>query len=145
MSHSDGFSEAGAVDAEHLEADLRVEALAERVHMSSRNFARVFMQTRGRTPARAVEAIRIDAARRRLEETAERITTIADDCGFTGENKCDVHSSGRWVCRRKTVGTDLVRLHINFRLSQPRVFGATSDARLKLKSSISRVAHARRI
>ena len=35
----------------------------------------------------SVEAIRIDAARRRLEETADRITTIAEECGFSGEKQ----------------------------------------------------------
>jgi transcriptional regulator GlxA family with amidase domain len=42
---------------------------------------------RGRTPAKAVEAIRIDAARRRLEETADRIETVADECGFSDEEQ----------------------------------------------------------
>jgi transcriptional regulator GlxA family with amidase domain len=55
--------------------------------MSPRDFARLYVKTRGRTRAKAVEAIRIDAARRRLEETAERISTIAEDCGFTGEEQ----------------------------------------------------------
>ena len=61
--------------AEHLRTDLGVGALAQRVHMSPRNFARVSAQTRGRTPAKAVEAIQIDVARRRLEETTDRIET----------------------------------------------------------------------
>ena len=70
-----------------MKSDLRIEALAERVHMSPRNFARLYSKTRGRTPAKAVEAIRIDAARRRLEETADRITTIAEDCGFSDKEQ----------------------------------------------------------
>jgi len=86
-SESDRFSDLERWIAEHLNADLRVEALAERVHMSPRNFARVYAQTRGRTPAKAVEAIRVDAARRWLEETADRIATIAEDCGFSDEEQ----------------------------------------------------------
>jgi len=43
--------------------------------------------SRGRTPAKAVEAIRLDTARRRLEETTARIETIAGDCGFSGEEQ----------------------------------------------------------
>ena len=70
-----------------MKSDLRIEALAERVHMSPRNFARLYSKTRDRTPAKAVEAIRIDAAGRRLEETADRITTIAEDCGFSDEEQ----------------------------------------------------------
>jgi transcriptional regulator GlxA family with amidase domain len=87
QSDSDMFSELEQWIAEHLKSDLRIEALAERVHMSPRNFARLYAKTRGRTPAKAVEAVRIDAARRRLEETTDRIATIAEDCGFSDEEQ----------------------------------------------------------
>ena len=87
QSDSDNFGELEQWIAEHLKTDLRIEALAERVHMSPRNFARLYAKTRGRTPAKSVEAIRLDAARRRLEETADRIATIAVDCGFTDEEQ----------------------------------------------------------
>jgi transcriptional regulator GlxA family with amidase domain len=73
--------------AEHLKDDLRVEALAERVHMSPRNFARAYAKKRGCTPAKAVEAIRVEAARRRLEETEDRIDSIAEDSGFSSEEQ----------------------------------------------------------
>jgi 4-carboxymuconolactone decarboxylase len=73
--------------AEHLKEDLRVEALAERVHMSPRNFARVYAKKRGCTPAKAVEAIRVEAARRRLEETEDRIESVAEDSGFSCEDQ----------------------------------------------------------
>ena len=86
-SDSDTFSELELWIAENLKGDLRVEALAEKVHMSPRNFARVYAQMRGRTPAKAVEAIRIDAARGRLEETRDRVATIAEDCGFSDEEQ----------------------------------------------------------
>lgn len=55
--------------------------------MSPRNFARVYTKTRGRSPSKAVEAIRVDAARRRLEETSDRIEAIAEKCGFSGEEQ----------------------------------------------------------
>jgi transcriptional regulator GlxA family with amidase domain len=86
-SESDQFAELERWIAEHLTADLRVESLAERASMSPRNFARVYAEKRGRTPAKAVEAIRLDAARRRLEETDDRIETIAYDCGYGGEEQ----------------------------------------------------------
>jgi AraC-like DNA-binding protein len=73
--------------AEHLKDDLRVEALAERVHMSPRNFARAYAKKRGRTPAKAVAAIRVAAARRLLEETEQRIDFIAEDSGFSCEEQ----------------------------------------------------------
>ena len=87
QSESEIFSELEQWVAENLRKNLTVEKLAERVHMSPRNFARVYLQKRGRTPAKAVEAIRLDAARRRLEETADRVSTIADRCGFGSEEQ----------------------------------------------------------
>jgi transcriptional regulator GlxA family with amidase domain len=54
----------------HPHADLSVEALAERVAMSSRNFARLFVQEMGMTPAKFVEHARLEAARCTLEQTA---------------------------------------------------------------------------
>jgi transcriptional regulator GlxA family with amidase domain len=57
------------------------------VNMSPRNFARVYAAKRGRTPAKMVEAIRVDAARRRLEETDDRIESVAEGCGFSNEEQ----------------------------------------------------------
>jgi transcriptional regulator GlxA family with amidase domain len=68
--------------AEHLDADLRVERLAARVHMSVRNFARVFRKQVGQTPAGFVEQLRVEAARRRLEESAAGLARVAAECGF---------------------------------------------------------------
>ncbi len=83
----DPFGELERWISENLTKDLRVERLAERVGMSARNFARRYVEQRNRTPARAVEAIRIDAARRALEETADRIDVIARRCGFSDEEQ----------------------------------------------------------
>jgi len=66
----------------HPDADLSVEALARRVAMSPRNFARVFARETGATPARYVERVRVEVARRRLEESRVGIETLADECGF---------------------------------------------------------------
>jgi transcriptional regulator GlxA family with amidase domain len=84
-STSDAFAELERWIAENLTADLRVERLAERAGMSPRNFARRYRETRKRSPARTVESIRVDAARRALEETDDRIEEIARRCGFTSE------------------------------------------------------------
>jgi transcriptional regulator GlxA family with amidase domain len=86
-SESESFGKLEQWIAENLKRDVTVEKLAERVHMSPRNFARVYAQKRGRTPAKAVEAIRLDAARRRLEETEDRIASIAEQCGFGSEEQ----------------------------------------------------------
>ncbi len=68
---------------ENLTADLSVEALAERAHLSPRQFARVFAEETGRTPAKAVEQLRLEAARVRVEENlSESLEEIAMAVGF---------------------------------------------------------------
>ena len=67
---------------DHLDESLTVERLAEQARMSPRNFARVFKEQLGVTPARFLLQIRIEAARRRLEESTQTIEQIAADCGF---------------------------------------------------------------
>jgi len=66
----------------HLGADLSVAALARRMAMSPRNFARVFTHSFGMTPARHVTQLRVEAARRRLEESSTGFDEIAEKCGF---------------------------------------------------------------
>lgn len=66
----------------HLTEDLRVEILAERLFMSPRNFARLFLAETGMTPAKFVEMARIDAARHYLGSTKLSIEAVADKSGF---------------------------------------------------------------
>ncbi len=68
--------------ADHLEKNLSVQALAERVAMSVRNFERVFTRETGCTPARYVAQMRVEAARRQLEATDKSIEQISRSCGF---------------------------------------------------------------
>ena len=56
---------------ENVAGEHSVEAMAARAHMSPRHFARAFRAETGVTPARYVERVRLEAARRRLEDTAE--------------------------------------------------------------------------
>ena len=70
--------------AGHPSGDLSVEALAARAHMSPRNFARVFRDEVGQTPARFVERVRVEAARRLLEESGAGLERVARECGFGG-------------------------------------------------------------
>jgi transcriptional regulator GlxA family with amidase domain len=67
---------------DHPVADLSVEALAERVAMSPRNFSRAFGAKTGATPARFVERARMQRARLLLETTAQTVEAIAATCGF---------------------------------------------------------------
>ncbi len=67
---------------ENLDRDLRVESLAERIRMSPRNLARVFVRDLGTTPARFVELARLEAARQWIEESPAPLKYIARRCGF---------------------------------------------------------------
>ena len=51
--------------------------------MSPRNFARVFQRDTGLTPARFIEKMRTEAARRRLEESDDSLEKIASNCGLS--------------------------------------------------------------
>jgi transcriptional regulator GlxA family with amidase domain len=66
---------------------LNVDQLAERVGMSPRNFARSYKAKTGRTPAKAIEVFRLEAARRLLEETEQGVDRIARNCGFRDEER----------------------------------------------------------
>ncbi|MFJ3046635.1 GlxA family transcriptional regulator [Herbaspirillum chlorophenolicum] len=79
------FVELHAWIAAHLGDDLRVENLAGYVNMSPRTFARVYVAELGRTPARTVELMRLEAARRALEETSLPLKRIATDAGYGEE------------------------------------------------------------
>jgi len=71
---------------DNLQKPLTVPLLAQRVAMSPRNFARVFTKEMKTTPAKFVECLRVEAARRRLEESHNSMETIADECGFGNVN-----------------------------------------------------------
>lgn len=67
---------------EHLAEPMSVETLADRAAMSPRNFARAFVAETGVTPAKAVERLRLEAARVQVEDTAAPIDKIARGTGF---------------------------------------------------------------
>lgn len=62
--------------------DLRAEVLAERAHMSPRTFYRTFVQATGTTPAEWIEAVRLEVAKRLLEQTTEYAEQVAYKSGF---------------------------------------------------------------
>jgi transcriptional regulator GlxA family with amidase domain len=68
--------------AEHPEEDLSVAALARRASLSERQFARAFAAEVGVTPGRHVDQVRVEAARRRLEDTTDGIEETARACGY---------------------------------------------------------------
>lgn len=67
---------------EHPSEDLSVDALAARSSMSARHFARAFRAETGITPARYVESVRLEAARRALEDSDAPVEAIARASGF---------------------------------------------------------------
>jgi transcriptional regulator GlxA family with amidase domain len=67
---------------EHLDAPLTVEDMAEQAGMSSRHFARAFIAETGTTPSKAVERLRIEVARLRVQSSSEAIERVAQSTGF---------------------------------------------------------------
>jgi transcriptional regulator GlxA family with amidase domain len=67
---------------DHPHEDLSVRRLAQRVAMSPRNFARVFAREVGATPAKFVASVRVEAARRLLEETQEPLESVCEKAGL---------------------------------------------------------------
>jgi transcriptional regulator GlxA family with amidase domain len=67
---------------ENLDKELTVEILADRVAMSPRNFARIFRQEFGDTPAAFVERLRLETARSLVEQSDRSVDEIASTCGL---------------------------------------------------------------
>ena len=63
-------------------ADLRVGALAAATNMSERHFTRVFAAEVGEPPAKYVERVRVETARRHLEQRGATVAGVARQCGF---------------------------------------------------------------
>lgn len=82
---SDRFGDLHAWIAAHLHEDLRVERLAELAGMTPRTFARTYAAKLGCTPMKTVEAMRIEAACRLLEETSDPLKRIATLSGHANE------------------------------------------------------------
>ena len=98
---------------DNLNKPLNVPVLAARVAMSPRNFARVFTKEMKTTPAKFVERLRVEAARRRLEESQNSMETIAGECGFGNVN------SMRTVFQRALrIAPGQYRRHFRGRLGQ---------------------------
>ncbi len=102
------FHDLHAWIADNLAADLSVSALARRASMSRRSFDRNYLQVMGVTPAKAVEGMRIEAAKRALERGDLSIKRVAAISGF-GD---DEHLRRAFV-RRLEVTPDQYRERFN--------------------------------
>lgn len=69
----------------HLADDLSLPVLAGEAGMSERSFSRRYVEATGRTPARAIERLRVEAARRLLSESRLPVKRVARRCGFGSE------------------------------------------------------------
>jgi transcriptional regulator GlxA family with amidase domain len=69
----------------NVASNLSLPILAERAGMSERTFSRRYVEATGHTPARAVERLRLEAARRLLSDTRLPVKRIAERCGFGSE------------------------------------------------------------
>jgi transcriptional regulator GlxA family with amidase domain len=82
------FSDLHAWIADNLALELNVNLLAERVGMSVRNFSRTYIRHTGSTPSKAIEALRVEAAKRLLEsDHSPSIFVIARKCGFGDDER----------------------------------------------------------
>jgi transcriptional regulator GlxA family with amidase domain len=69
----------------HLSDDLSLAMLADQAGMSERSFSRHYAEATGVTPARAIERLRVEAARRLLSESRLPVKRISQRCGFGSE------------------------------------------------------------
>ncbi|WP_339690435.1 GlxA family transcriptional regulator [Celeribacter baekdonensis] len=71
----------------HLSSRLSVEDLADVAHLSPRQFSRAFQSETGQSPAKAIEHMRLQAARSLLEDTHHSIDQIALQTGFADRDR----------------------------------------------------------
>jgi transcriptional regulator GlxA family with amidase domain len=72
---------------EHLRNPLTVEELAEAASLSPRQFSRLFREETGQSPAKAVERLRLEAAKAMLEEGRHPLDIVARDTGFADRDR----------------------------------------------------------
>ena len=84
---SDRIQTALAFARKNLHTELTVGKLAEAAHLSPRQFTRAFAAETGESPAKAIEKLRLEAARLMLEDTRHPIETIARQTGFADRER----------------------------------------------------------
>src|SRR6476620_11823375 len=84
---SDRIQSALAFAKRNLDTALTVEQLAEWAHLSPRQFSRAFRAENGQSPAKAVENLRVEAARLMMERSRHPIEVIAQQTGFVDRDR----------------------------------------------------------
>ena len=80
---SDRIQQALSYAKRHLRKPLSVDELAEAANLSTRQFSRSFRLETGQSPARAVEVLRVEAARAMIESSNHSIDVVARETGFS--------------------------------------------------------------
>jgi transcriptional regulator GlxA family with amidase domain len=112
-AHTKSMHELQVWMTEHLDRPLSIDTLAERVAMSPRNFARAFGQAFGTTPGHYLSLVRVEGARRLLEQTDQSLSQVATASGFGSAD----------VMRRaflRALGTTPLRYRSHFRTEATR-------------------------
>jgi transcriptional regulator GlxA family with amidase domain len=84
---SDRIQNALTYAKSHLRSALSVEELAEAANLSPRQFSRAFRAETGQSPAKAVENLRLEAARLMMEQTRHPIEVVARETGFADRER----------------------------------------------------------
>ena len=84
---SDRIQNALAYAKANLKAPLSVKELAEAAHLSPRQFSRAFHAETGQSPAKAVEHLRVEAARLMMEQGRHPIEVVARETGFADRER----------------------------------------------------------
>ncbi|WP_175832396.1 GlxA family transcriptional regulator [Burkholderia cepacia] len=79
---SDKIQMALSYARQNLSKPLRVDDLAEAANLSTRQFGRIFLAETGQSPAKAIEQLRLEAARNMLEHSRHPLEVIARETGF---------------------------------------------------------------
>jgi len=136
--HTKPMHELQAWMTEHLDRPLSVDTLADRVAMSARNFVRVFGREFGTTPGRYLVQLRVEAARRLLEQSDTGLVQVARASGF---GSVDVMRRAF----RRALGTTPARYRRHFRVPPGRSRAPSSAFRDPLIGVRREIARAARV
>ena len=84
---SDRIQSALTYARRNLRTPLKVEDLAEAAHLSPRQFSRAFRDETGQSPAKAVENLRVEAARVMIEQSRHSMDEVAVETGFADSER----------------------------------------------------------
>lgn len=95
----------------NLQSALSVEELADAAGLSARQFSRAFRAETGQSPAKAVEHLRVEAARLMIEEGRHSMDVIAEETGFADRDR--MRRAFRSDSRRKRSGEMRARARLH--------------------------------